>query len=150
MSSHPNQPRQPKGVPVGGQWREMVRPEGTVALRPDPRPEQPDLWHGWEDGDRPRRLTGPERDLVRAWRAVASHYRHGDCGRESHVPAPGCDIVCLTAHGRPPAGPGRDEVVELTTRPPWTRCSDRRTTAEDNAVVGLMCRLVMHAVPRSS
>ena len=27
-----SQPRQPKGVPVGGQWRETVRPEGTVSL----------------------------------------------------------------------------------------------------------------------
>ena len=26
------QPRQPKGVPAGGQWRATARPEGTVAL----------------------------------------------------------------------------------------------------------------------
>jgi hypothetical protein len=28
-----SQPRQPRGVPVGGQWREMARPEGTVSLQ---------------------------------------------------------------------------------------------------------------------
>ena len=27
-----NQPRQPKGVPTGGQWRAMARPEGNVVL----------------------------------------------------------------------------------------------------------------------
>jgi len=27
-----NQPRQPKGVPVGGQWRATTRPEGSVTL----------------------------------------------------------------------------------------------------------------------
>ena len=27
-----SQPRQPKGVPVGGQWRATVRPEGTTSL----------------------------------------------------------------------------------------------------------------------
>lgn len=32
MSNNNMQPRQPKGVPSGGQWRATVRPEGDVAL----------------------------------------------------------------------------------------------------------------------
>jgi hypothetical protein len=103
------------------------------------------LWSGWEDGERPRRLTPGERDLVRAWRAVASRYRHGDCGREHHRTWPGCDIVCLTAHGRP-----TPDETELVKRPPWEKSYHRSTQDEDNAVTGLMCRLVMHAVPKAA
>ena len=32
MSTNTNQPRQPRGVPTGGQWRATARPEGRVAL----------------------------------------------------------------------------------------------------------------------
>ncbi len=32
MSTHPNQPRRPKGVPTGGQWQATPRPEGNVRL----------------------------------------------------------------------------------------------------------------------
>ncbi len=40
-----NQPRQPRGVPVGGQWRETVRPEGTVSLtEPEATDERQDLY----------------------------------------------------------------------------------------------------------
>ena len=34
MSANANQPRQPKGVPTGGQWRGMPRPEGTALSEP--------------------------------------------------------------------------------------------------------------------
>ncbi len=34
MSANANQPRQPKGVPTGGQWRGMTRPEGAALSAP--------------------------------------------------------------------------------------------------------------------
>lgn len=40
MSTDTNQPRQPKGVPTGGQWRPANRPEGSVSLA-DPADWQP-------------------------------------------------------------------------------------------------------------
>jgi len=43
MSTNTNQPRQPKGVPVGGQWRATARPEGSVALA-----EAGDEWEDWD------------------------------------------------------------------------------------------------------
>lgn len=106
-------------------------------------PSTRNLWRGWDDGDRPRRLSTQERDRVRAWRALASTYKHGDCGRESHKTSPGCDIVCVTAHAKP-----LGDTVELTKRPPWEKSYKRSTQDEDNAVTDLMCSLVMHAVPR--
>ena len=36
----PNQPRQPKGVPAGGQWRATPRPEGNVRLSGQPGNER--------------------------------------------------------------------------------------------------------------
>ena len=141
-SAH-NQPRLPKGVPTGGRWQAMTRPEATISLAP----ERQHLWRGWEDGERSRRLTDAERDLVRAWRRVASGYRHGDCGREGHETLPGCDIVCVSAHGKVPAGPAGAEVAGLIKgRPPWTK-SRERSDPEENAVTSLLCQLVMHAVP---
>ena len=56
-----NQPRQPKGVPTGGQWRATARPEGKVALAPADE---------WEDWDR-REAAVAER--------IASY--HPDCAR---------------------------------------------------------------------
>jgi hypothetical protein len=102
------------------------------------------LWSGWEDGDRPRRLTLEEREQVRAWRSVASRYRHGDCGRPEHK-ANGCDIVCLSAHSK---FEGDEGANKLLRKSPWEKSYHRQTNKEDNAVTGLMCRLVMHAVPK--
>ncbi|GEM_PF-6949351 len=44
MSS--SQPRQPRGVPTGGQWRATARPEGRIALTREPGPltREPDPW----------------------------------------------------------------------------------------------------------
>jgi len=42
MNTHTRlQPRQPRGVPVGGQWRERARPEGNVTLPATPPPGRP-------------------------------------------------------------------------------------------------------------
>lgn len=130
--SENNQPRNPKGVPTGGQWRATRRPEG------------PSLANEPEDRDRTRVLTADERDRVREWRAVASRYRHGDCKREGHK-LRGCDIVCVAAHSRFQGDEGASQGLR---RLPWEKSYRRRTTDEDNAVTDLMCRLVMHAVPK--
>lgn len=135
-----NQPRKPAGTPAGGQWAPAAHDEADIDLA---APATSGLWRGWEDGARPHRLTQQERDQVRAWRAVASTYRHGDCGRENHKTWPGCDIVCVSAHAKL-----QGDSVDLTKRPPWEKSYHRSSTKEDNAVTGLMCRLVMHAVPR--
>jgi hypothetical protein len=74
---------------------------------------------------------------------VAREYRHGDCGRKSHKTAPGCDIVCLSAHAKVSG-----DSVDLTKRPPWEKSYRRPTIEGDNAATNLMCRLVMHAVPK--
>ena len=58
-----SQPRQPKGVPTGGQWRATTRPEGKVALA-EPADDV------WEDWDR-REAAVAER--------IASY--HPDCSR---------------------------------------------------------------------
>ena len=36
MSANANRPRQPRGVPAGGQWKAINRPESTAALRDEP------------------------------------------------------------------------------------------------------------------
>ena len=112
----------------------------------DDEPDDEDqLWSGWDDGDRPRLLTLKESDQVKAWRAVASRYRHGDCGRESHKTAPGCDIVCVLTHSKFEGDEGANEALR---KPPWEKSYRRPTTEESNAVTDLMCRLVMHVVPK--
>ena len=40
----PNQPRQPKGVPTGGQWRAQARPEGRVSLAEHNTDRASTLW----------------------------------------------------------------------------------------------------------
>ena len=106
--------------------------------------DEDQLWSGWDDGDRPRLLTLKESEQVRAWRAVASRYRHGDCGRQEHK-IRGCDIVCVSAHSKFEGDEGANEVLR---KPPWEKSYRRPTTEESNAVTDLMCRLVMHAVPK--
>ena len=129
-------------MPAGGQWAPTAHDEADIDLAPAVA-RQSDLWSGWDDGDRPHRLTLAERDQVRAWRDVARGYRHGDCRRESHRTTIGCDIVCVAAHAKPLA-----EGAHLTKHMPWEKSYRRPTTEKDNAVTDLMCRLVMHAVPK--
>lgn len=102
-----------------------------------------DLSAAWSIDNTRARLTQQERTQVRAWRTLASHYQHGDCGRDSHRLYPGCDIVCVSSHAK--CDP---ELVQLTKRPPWEKQYRRPTQDEDNAVTDLMCKLVMHAVPK--
>ena len=99
---------------------------------------------GLEERPRSRVLAPAERERVKAWRAVASRYRHGDCGRAEHA-VRGCDIVCVLAHSKFQGDEGADPALRGM---PWQRSYDRGTTDEDNAAVDLMCRLVMHAVPK--
>jgi hypothetical protein len=154
-TSRKSQPRQPRGVPTGGQWRAANRPEGKASLTVDhnrrprwllPLPASTHLWRGWgeECTGRPRRLTEDERERTRAWRQVAKGYRHGDCGREQHRSWPYCDIACLACHARIPP-----ELALETKRAPW-EVSDGwgRDQDQRNAAVRLMVALVMHAVPK--
>ena len=90
--SNRNQSRQPKGVPVGGQWRATVRPEGAVALA-DPADWRPVRIVSVED-TRPidwasgKRLTG-HGDVQLCDRCGKEHEVHvsvlGDDGREHRV-----------------------------------------------------------------
>ena len=50
----PDQPRQPKGVPAGGQWRATPRPEGNVRLVGSPA----DPWGAAREGALPPDFDG--------------------------------------------------------------------------------------------
>lgn len=66
MSTH-NQPRQPKGVPAGGQWRATSRPEGSLSLA-EPRPV-PDPWEDWDrrEAEVAQRIDAYHPDCNRRW-----------------------------------------------------------------------------------
>ena len=136
-----NQPRRPAGTPAGGQWAPTAHDEVDIDLSPS----RPRRGSEWGERDRTRLLTEKERDQVQAWRAVARRYRHGDCRREAHKVAPGCDIVCVSAHSRFTT---EEAGSDLLRRPPWEKSYRRPTRDEDNAATNLMCKLVMHAVPK--
>ena len=58
-----NQPRQPRGVPTGGQWRATVRTEGSVALASDdPEPQSA----SFADMDRTERLRAMHAEVETA------------------------------------------------------------------------------------
>ena len=60
----PDQPRQPRGVPVGGQWRATPRPEGRASLA-----EPADEWEDWEAREAAvaERIRSYHPDCARRW-----------------------------------------------------------------------------------
>ena len=114
--SNRNQSRQPKGVPVGGQWRATVRPEGAVALA-DPADWRPVKVLSVED-TRPidwvtgKRQTGSG-DVQLCERCGKEHEVHvsvlGDDGKEHRV-----GRTC--AHATGPLGAHLASLVSATDR----------------------------------
>jgi len=65
-----NQPRQPRGVPVGGRWKATNRPEGKLALNTEPAaPQRPG---SFADMDRAQRLRAMHAEVERATRELSS------------------------------------------------------------------------------
>ncbi|GEM_PF-4970208 len=124
-----NQPRQPRGVPTGGQWRATARPEGAVALTDTEDDE-------WEDWDRreaavAERIASYHPDCARRWASDSlqdAHQARGQAVSLSRRTSMGTSLLNLAsqrsmreaalaklAAAEKHAGLGRTMVVEFRT-----------------------------------
>ena len=128
MSTNTTQPRQPRGVPTGGQWRAMARPEGKVALA-----EPTDEWEGWDQRGAAvaERIASYHPDCQRRWAtdslrdARQAHERAVSLTRRTSTGASLLGLaseramreraLAMLAAAEKHAGLGRTMVVELQT-----------------------------------
>ena len=150
MSANTNQPRQPRGVPTGGQWKATNRPEGHVALA-DPTDD------AWEDWDRREaavveRIASYHPDCSRRW--ASDSLRDARQARERAVSlsrrtSTGASLLGLAseramregalaklAAAEKHAGLGRTMVVEVETDAPVERMTSLAGGSEGWCIAG--------------
>lgn len=64
-----SQPRQPRGVPAGGQWSATRRPEGSASLVADDTARAGDEWENWDEREAAvaERIANYHPDCARRW-----------------------------------------------------------------------------------